>query len=151
LPFSFTETELQAIRNCIHDITLPTWIQRPLINLGEPSHGKLKAQEYLTQFTCIFPLIIPEFLYMATATNFHQQHFYCFYHVVAATNIVAAYQTSNADADAYTQHYIQYQTAIQQLFHIVHPSQTIIMQCIMVFFSNIGVFWHHLVSFQVNT
>ncbi|KAF8221792.1 hypothetical protein L208DRAFT_1326001, partial [Tricholoma matsutake] len=107
---------LQAIRNCIHDITLPTWIQRPPTNLGEPSHGKLKAWEYLTLFTCIFPLIIPEFWYMTTATNFHHQHFYCFYHVVAATNIVAAYQTSNADADAYTQHYIQYQTAIQQLF-----------------------------------
>jgi hypothetical protein len=116
LPFSFTETELQAIRDCIHDITLPTWIQRPPTNLGEPSHGKLKAREYLTLFTCIFPLIIPEFWYITTATNFHRQHFYCFYHVVAATNIVAAYQTSNADADAYTQHYIQYRTAIQQLF-----------------------------------
>jgi hypothetical protein len=116
LPFSFTETELQAIRDCIHDITLPTWIQRPPTNLGEPSHGKLKAREYLTLFTCIFPLIIPEFWYITTATNFHRQHFNCFYHVVAATNIVAAYQTSNADADAYTQHYIQYRTAIQQLF-----------------------------------
>ncbi|KAF8223397.1 hypothetical protein L208DRAFT_1317027 [Tricholoma matsutake] len=49
----------------------PTWIQRPPTNLGEPSHGKLKAQEYLTLFTCIFPLIIPEFWYMTTATNLH--------------------------------------------------------------------------------
>ncbi|KAF8234919.1 hypothetical protein L208DRAFT_1545387 [Tricholoma matsutake] len=57
---------------------------------------------------------------MTTATNFHHQHFYCFYHVVAATNIGAAYKTSNADADAYTQHYIQHRAAIQQLFPY-HP------------------------------
>jgi hypothetical protein len=61
LPFSFTETKLQAIKDCIHDNTLPTWIQRPPTNLGEPSHGKLKAQKYLTLFTCIFLLIISEF------------------------------------------------------------------------------------------
>jgi hypothetical protein len=116
LPFSFTDTELQAIRDCIRDVTLPTWIQRPPINLGELSHGKLKAQEYLTLFTCIFPLIIAEFWYITTATNFHRQHFHCFYHLVAATNIIAAFKTSNADADAYTQHFIQYRTAIQHLF-----------------------------------
>ncbi|KAF8223202.1 hypothetical protein L208DRAFT_1318068, partial [Tricholoma matsutake] len=88
----------------------------PPVNLGEPSHGKLKAWEFLTLFTCVFPLIILKFWYITTATDFHCQHFHCFYHLVAATNIVAAYQTSNADADAYTQHFIQYWTAIQHLF-----------------------------------
>ena len=116
VPFSFTPTELQAIQDCIRDITLPTWIQRPPVNLGEPSHGKLKAREYLTLFTCIFPLIIPEFWYIVAATDFHRQHFQCFYNLVAATNIIAAFKTSNADADAHTQHYIQYRSAIQTLF-----------------------------------
>ncbi|KAF8235933.1 hypothetical protein L208DRAFT_1254324, partial [Tricholoma matsutake] len=40
----------------------------------------------------------------------------CFYNLVAATNIIAAFKTSNADADAHTQHYIQYWSAIQTLF-----------------------------------
>ena len=122
VPFSFTPTELQAIQDCIHDITLPTWIQRPPVNLGEPSHGKLKAREYLTLFTCIFPLIIPEFWYIVAAADFHRQHFQCFYNLVAATNIIAAFKTSNADADAHTQHYIQYRSAIQTLFHY-YPSK----------------------------
>jgi hypothetical protein len=61
LPFSFPEPQLQAIMDCIQDSSLPTWIQRPPINLGEPGHGKLKAQEFLSLFTCIFPLIIPKF------------------------------------------------------------------------------------------
>jgi hypothetical protein len=122
VPFSFKDTELQAIKDCIRDITLPTWIQRPPINLGEPSHGKLKARQYLTLFTCVFPLIIPEFWYIAPSTDFHNQHFHCFYNVVAATNIIAAFKTSNADADAYTQYFIQYRAAIQHLFPH-HPSK----------------------------
>jgi hypothetical protein len=114
--FSFKETELQAIRDCIQDITLPTWVHRPPTNLGEKRHGKLKAHEYLSLFTCIFPLIVPEFWYTPTATDTHRDHFLCFYHLVTATNIISAFKTSNADADAYTNHYIQYRTAIQHLF-----------------------------------
>ncbi|RDB22345.1 hypothetical protein Hypma_010543 [Hypsizygus marmoreus] len=116
IAFHFTDAQLQAIRDCIHDVTLPTWVQRPPTNLGEPSHGKLKAREYLTLFTCVLPLIIPEFWYTPTAPETHQQHFHCFYNLVSATNIISSFKTSNADADAYTEHYIQYRAAIQRLF-----------------------------------
>ncbi|KAF9471292.1 hypothetical protein BDN70DRAFT_977179, partial [Pholiota conissans] len=121
-PFSFSNSELQSIRDCIRDVSLPTWVQRPPINLGEPGHGKLKAREYLTLFTNIFPLIIPQLWYSPTATNEQHQHFLCFYHLVAATNIVSSFKTSNAAADEYMQHYIQYRTLIQQLFYYV-PSK----------------------------
>lgn len=114
--FNFADTELQAIRDCITNVTLPTWVHRPPTNLGEPIHGKLKAQDYLMLFTCIFPLIIPEFWYTPTATATDREHFSCFYHLVAATNIVSSFKVSNADADVYTQHYIQYCAAIQKLF-----------------------------------
>lgn len=114
--YNFTDAELQAIRNCIRDVSLPTWVNRPPINLGEPVHGKLKAQEYLILFTCIFPLIIPEFWHTTAATNTDWEHFHCFYHLVAATNIVSSFKVSNADADTYTQHYIKYRAAIQKLF-----------------------------------
>lgn len=116
LPFNFPDHQLLAIQTCIRDITLPTWAQRPPSNLGEPRHGKLKAHEYLTLFTCIFPIIIPEFWHAATPTNFQSRHLECFYHLIAATNIIASYKTSNADADQYTQHYVQYRQSIQNLF-----------------------------------
>ncbi|RDB18249.1 hypothetical protein Hypma_000606 [Hypsizygus marmoreus] len=89
IPFSFTDAQLQAIRDCISNITLPTWAQRP-------------------------PLIL--FWYIPAATDYHCQHFLCFYHLVTSTNIISAFKTSNAYADQYTHHYIQYRTAIQQLF-----------------------------------
>ncbi|KAF9456554.1 hypothetical protein BDZ94DRAFT_1177483 [Collybia nuda] len=107
---------MEAIRGCIKTVLLPTWVHRPPINLGEPSHGKLKAQDYLILFTYIFPLIIPQIWYTPTASETDQEHFHCFYHLVAATNIVSSFKVSNADADAYTQYYIQYRAAIQKLF-----------------------------------
>jgi hypothetical protein len=119
-PFSFTDIELQAIRNCISAVTLPTWVQRPPTNLGERSHGKLKAHEYLSLFTCIFPLIIPEFWYTATATEAQRQHLHSFHHLVAATNIISSFKTSNSKADAYTHHYTQYRQSIQALFPGCH-------------------------------
>lgn len=144
-PFSFTDEELQAIRNCIHDVTLPTWVQRPPTNLGEPSHGKLKAQEYLVLFTCIFPLIIPEFWHTPGASNLLRQHFYCFHNLVSATNIISSFKTSNADADAYTQHYIQYREAIQQLFpyHQSKPNHHYAMHN-----GNLLKYWGPLPSFS---
>ncbi|EDR02599.1 uncharacterized protein LACBIDRAFT_308244 [Laccaria bicolor S238N-H82] len=106
--FTFMDAQLQAIRNCISNVTLPTWAQQPPTNLGEPSHGKLKAHEYLMLFSCIFPLIIPEFWHSETMTNLQHQHLQSFHHLVAATNILSSFKTSNASADEYTGHYIQY-------------------------------------------
>lgn len=116
LAFNFTNLQLLAIRNCIQNTTLPTWVQRPPSNLGEPSHGKLKAHEYLMLFICLFPLIIPEFWHTPNSQQLYQEHFFCFYNLVAATNIISSFKTSNADADSYTEHYTQYRAAIQRLF-----------------------------------
>ncbi|KAJ6499739.1 hypothetical protein C8R47DRAFT_1184162 [Mycena vitilis] len=58
--FNFTSDEMDEIHRCIKEVQLPTWVGRPPTNLGEASHGKLKAQELLTLFTVIFPLVIPE-------------------------------------------------------------------------------------------
>jgi hypothetical protein len=118
--FAFTDAQLQAIRNCISNVTLPTWVQRPPTNLGEPSHGKLKAHEYLTLFSCIFPLIIPEFWHSETMLNLQHQHLQSFHHLVAATNILSSFKASNAGSDEYTNHYVQYRKSIQALFPHVH-------------------------------
>lgn len=143
--FSFTSSQLDSIQSCIYGISLPTWVQRPPINLGEPGHGKLKAREYLTLFTTIFPLIVPEFWYTVDAESINQQHFHCFYHLVAATNIISSFQTSNSQADEYTQHYIQYRSAIQKLFpdHGSKPNHHYAMHN-----ANLLKYWGPLASFS---
>ncbi|KAL1711156.1 hypothetical protein EV121DRAFT_266279 [Schizophyllum commune] len=42
--FAFTPDELASIRQGIRDIMRPSSMERPPVNLGEASHGKLKAQ-----------------------------------------------------------------------------------------------------------
>lgn len=121
--FSFSNIQISSIHDCIQHISLPTWVQQPPTNLGQASHGKLKAREYLTLFTTIFPLIIPEFWYTPSSMgNIDKEHFLCFYHLISATNIVSFFQTCNTSADDYMQHYIQYRSAIQKLFPD-HPSK----------------------------
>jgi hypothetical protein len=114
--FHFSDSQIAAIRNCIAEIGLPTWVQRPPANLGEKAHGKLKASELLTLFSCIFPLIIPEFWHLPEATNLDRLHLESFHHLISATNIVCSFKTSNQDADTYTHHYVQYRLSIRNLF-----------------------------------
>ncbi|KAF9455478.1 hypothetical protein BDZ94DRAFT_1366470 [Collybia nuda] len=118
-PF-FTKHQLEAIQDCISNISLPTWVQRPPTNLGEASHGKIKAHEYLTLFSVIFPLIVPEFWHSADSTAHDHQLLVSFYHLVSATNIISSFKTSNRDADDYTYHYIQYRASLHALFPQSH-------------------------------
>jgi hypothetical protein len=112
--FNFSPAQLGQIRTCIRDISLPTWVARPPKNLGESKHGKLKAYEYLMLFTVIFPLVIPELWYgedplqTKLLENFND--------LVASTNIISSFSTSNTEADQFTAHYVQYRAALPQLF-----------------------------------
>ncbi|KAJ7150883.1 hypothetical protein C8R43DRAFT_887002 [Mycena crocata] len=114
--FNFTPEQLGAIRACIRDIDLPTWVGRPPKNLGEAKHGKLKADEYLILFTVILPLVIPELwwgeneLNMGLLKNFH--------HLITATNIISAFSASPAKADEFTKSYVKYRADLPQLFPI---------------------------------
>lgn len=93
---------------------LPTWVARPPENLGEKSHGKLKAHEFLVLFTAIFPLIIPELWW--NKDDKERRLFDSFYHLIVATNIMASFKTSNTEADIYMDHFVKYRSSIQQLF-----------------------------------
>ncbi|KAJ7092107.1 hypothetical protein C8R43DRAFT_908207 [Mycena crocata] len=113
--FNFTPVQLGSIRNCIKRISLPTWVARPPTNLGDATHGKLKAHEYLILFTVILPLIIPELWWkkgnlVALLHNFH--------HLMACTNIVSSFSTSKVQADKYTDHYVKYREALPRLFPV---------------------------------
>ncbi|EJD36461.1 hypothetical protein AURDEDRAFT_130065 [Auricularia subglabra TFB-10046 SS5] len=119
---AFSDAEMAEIRQCIRDIPLPTWVARPPPNLGEASHGKLKADVVLILFTVIFPMIVPEILARPLPEQSRRRFIMLenFAHLVSATNIVASYSTSNALADAYMDHYVQYRSTRQQLWPHQH-------------------------------
>ncbi|THV00962.1 hypothetical protein K435DRAFT_656238, partial [Dendrothele bispora CBS 962.96] len=107
---------LESIRKCIQDVALPTHAHRPPGNLGEPSHGKLKAKEYLDLFTIFLPLILPEIWSTDRATDYERALLGNFYHLVASTNIIAAYSTLNSEADAYVYHYTEYRKTRAEIY-----------------------------------
>lgn len=112
--FGFTDDELNVIRLCIQEVALPTWVARPPTNLGEASHGKLKADEYLVLFTVIFPHVLPELWWNKGVKEC--QLFDSFYHLITSTNVICSFATSDAEADAYMEAYTKYRKSIQDLF-----------------------------------
>lgn len=113
--FIVSPGELQTIRNCIRDVSLPTWVARPPTNLGEKRHGKLKADQFLTLFTVIFPLVLPAVLLERNDPD----RFQSFYDLVASTNILVSFKTLNSEADQYAKHYGAYRKSILTL----HPER----------------------------
>ncbi|KNZ76327.1 hypothetical protein J132_10606 [Termitomyces sp. J132] len=101
-----TSHELEKIHLCIAKVHLPTWAQHPPTNIGEASHGNLKAHELLVLFSIIFPIIIPTLWW--SSTHKQQALLQNFCDLVAATNIIAAYSVMTAEADKYTEYYARY-------------------------------------------
>ncbi len=106
----------KSLQRCIRDVTLPTWVGRPPANLGEASHGKLRAYDYLVLFSFIFPLVVPEFWWAPDASDADRARLPNFHQLVVTTNIVCSFKTSNQDADEYTDLYIQYRREIRILY-----------------------------------
>ncbi|KAJ4481008.1 hypothetical protein J3R30DRAFT_3865124, partial [Lentinula aciculospora] len=101
--FKFTDHQVAQIRQCISEVLLPTWIERPPQNLGEKSHGKLKAHQLLNLFTVIFPLIMPEL--WANGSDREKKLLKNFCDLVAATNIIASYSTTSEEAGNYRNYF----------------------------------------------
>ncbi|KAJ6583141.1 hypothetical protein DFH09DRAFT_911716 [Mycena vulgaris] len=83
-------------------------------NLGEAKHGKLKAQEYLILFSVILPLILPELWWNGDEAE--KKLLENFYDLIACTNIISSYSTSNSEADTYAAHYFRYRGSLPELF-----------------------------------
>lgn len=112
---------LNIIRKAINDVSLPTWISQPPRNLGEASHGRLKAEEYQNLFAYIFPLIMPELWTKPDATAADRLHLINFHHLVVCTNIVCSFRTSRTDADLYERFYYEYRKGIAELYTYWEP------------------------------
>ncbi|KAJ7149892.1 hypothetical protein C8R43DRAFT_887672 [Mycena crocata] len=113
--WKFTSDQVEKIRSCIKEVSLHTWVTRLPGNLGEKKHGKLKADEYLTLFSVIFPLVLPE-IQLDEDPLRHEAMMDSFFHLVSATNIVSSFKTSESAADNFLDHYYHYFSSIQNLF-----------------------------------
>jgi hypothetical protein len=113
-PCVFDATELEKIHDCMRGVILPTYISRPPTNLGEKTHGKLKADNWFVLFTVFLPMCLPELW----STSSDRDHLLLenFFNLVVCTNILGSFSTTSAMADTYLAHYIRYRQPLKTLF-----------------------------------
>ncbi|KAH8832546.1 hypothetical protein DL96DRAFT_1704607 [Flagelloscypha sp. PMI_526] len=117
--FTIDTMILAQIRAGIVAILLPTWVVRLPGNLGEASHGKLKADEFLILFIIIFPLILPSIWWLGSEVNMRLLQ--NLHYLVSCTNIVASFSTSATEAQKFTNNYIAYWHSMKTLFPYFDP------------------------------
>ncbi|KZV93892.1 hypothetical protein EXIGLDRAFT_786996 [Exidia glandulosa HHB12029] len=114
---TFDPTDLQFIRSRLARILAPTWFERPPANIGMKSHGKLKAIAWQNLFAYCLPLILVELWASGSEPGSRNSELLAnFNHLVAATDLVCSYSTSDAAADAYTTHYVAYRQSLRELW-----------------------------------
>ncbi|KAJ2916077.1 hypothetical protein MD484_g4344, partial [Candolleomyces efflorescens] len=114
-PKIFNASEMTVIHMCLSDVVVPSWVARPPTNLGQSSHGKLKADQWLILFSVFLPLILPE-IWLADGSKRKLDLLDNFEHLVTCTNIICSHSTSNDEADRYLQHYILYRRSVKDIF-----------------------------------
>ncbi|KAJ7152202.1 hypothetical protein C8R43DRAFT_1189959 [Mycena crocata] len=112
----FDADSMTKIHAGLASVVIPSWIDRPPVNLGEKSHGKLKADNWLVLFTIFFPLIIPELWHKSSSSAKDKKLLANFHDLIAATNILCSYAVSPTEADTYLEHYVQYLESSKSLF-----------------------------------
>ena len=111
---------MSRIRSGLAAVTVPSWLERPPTNLGEKSHGKLKADTWRILFTVFLPLILPE-LWHGTLDNRSNLLLENFHLLVYCTNIVCSNIVTSDMPELYAQHYHAYLLTSKQLFPHAKP------------------------------
>jgi hypothetical protein len=112
---TFDAASLSKIHLCLSDAVIPSWMERPPTNLGDKSHGKLKADNWLVLFSVFLPLVLPE-VWLSSSKPRNMALLDNFYDFVTCTNIVCAYTATPTAANAYRDHYIKYRESSAKLF-----------------------------------
>jgi len=119
----FGNSLLSQIHHGLANIIIPSWVDHPPTNFSSKTHGKLKADHWLTLFTIFFPLILPE-IWSTTPSQKNLSLLKNFHNLVACTHVIISHMTSASAAQQFSDHFFQYCHSSQSLFpHIKsHPN-----------------------------
>ncbi|KAF8801630.1 hypothetical protein BYT27DRAFT_7173847 [Phlegmacium glaucopus] len=116
-----TAQEMAEIRSDIENMITPSWLTSVPTNLGEPSHGKLKADQWRTLGTTYLPIsLIRLWDQLEDSSDKHSQQCKKLLEVtlslISAVVIASSRTTSKEKADLYL-HYMQnYLQGLHELF-----------------------------------
>ncbi len=109
---------LSALRRDIREMYVPSWLEKPPANIGDPAHGKLKADHWRT--LCTVPMVMTLVRLWGTSNSLvdEVEALDNFMHLVAAVDL-ATRRTMNAErANAYDTHMVEYLRGLQSLYEV---------------------------------
>ncbi len=93
----------------------PSWLTSIPSNLGEPSHGKLKAYQWRIVGTLYLPVSLVRLWNQEEGSSRRKKLFDVTLSLISAVIIASSRTTSSAKADLYLQHMQAYINGIQEL------------------------------------
>jgi tnp2 family transposase/uncharacterized protein DUF4218 len=116
----FTPEEMVKLRSDIEHMYTPSWLTSVPINLGEPSHGKLKADQWRALGTTYLPVSLIHLWDMLEDDN--QRSRQCkklltvTLSLISAVIVASSRTTSHENADLYLHHMQIYLNGLRELF-----------------------------------
>ena len=111
----FDNLLLSQIHHGLAKIIILSWVDHPPTNLGNKTHGKLKADHWLILFTIFFSLILPE-IWSTTPSQKNLTLLKNLHNVVACTYVIISHMTSTSAGQQFSEHFFQYCCSSQLLF-----------------------------------
>ena len=116
-----TAQEIAKIRSDIENMNTPSWLTSVPMNLGEPSHGKLKADQWRTLGTTYLPVsLIQLWDQLVDGNDKRSQQCKKLLEVtlslISAVIIASSRTTSREKADLYLHHMQNYLKGLRELF-----------------------------------
>jgi len=115
----FTEKDVEALRTDIRDFVTPSWLTSIPSNLGEPSHGKLKADQWRTLGTVYLPVSLVRLWAVPNKDDpqqgGRQKLLSLTLSLISAINIASSRTTSRDKANLYTRYMTEYLDGLRSL------------------------------------
>ncbi|KAH9913879.1 uncharacterized protein BXZ73DRAFT_55268 [Epithele typhae] len=112
----FSNDVLQAVRRGIDTISLPSWVEKPPSNLGDPAAGKLKADHWRTISTIHMTIVLPALWGTSSATSSEREALKNFSHLVAAVDLASRRVMTKARAEKSHEYTVLYLSGLRSLY-----------------------------------
>lgn len=106
--------DLREIRSDIRNVHVPSWVQSVPSDLGDVSHGKLKADQWRS-LACIY-ILIPLMRLWSTASGARPVALYLTFTLVSAVLVATSRTTSHRHAEVYLHLMTSYVEGLKQHF-----------------------------------
>ncbi|KAI0694480.1 hypothetical protein C8T65DRAFT_585017 [Cerioporus squamosus] len=112
----FTNDVLQQLRSDIKKMFMPSWLEKPPSNIGDASHGKLKADHWRTLCTVSMVITLVRLWGHAHASKEEAEALENFMHLVTAVDLATRRSMNPDRANAYDSHMEAYLQGLRTLY-----------------------------------